>query len=631
MLTVSFDTETHLIRRGKQAPEFVCLSLAVPNGGPVVPELHVGPAALACFRDLLLYPEVRLVGHNVAFDLAVLAAADPTLLPLIFQALAADRITDTMLREKLLRLSRGELKAGKLKLDHGTVSAYSLAGCAHTHLAVDRSADKVGDVWRYSYDKLDGVALDLWPQAAADYARQDAADTLLVYLAQETSAHVLRDQYHQTRKAFAIRLMESWGVRTNAERVESARLQATAIVEAAEAKLRIAGLVRADGTTDLAAVRARVTAAYKAQGLEVPLTDGGTTGNRQPKTDGETLRESGDPVLEIISESAEAKDFLSDWLPRLLMGARSPLHARYDTILETGRTSCTPNLQNPPRGGAIPVRECFEPRPGYLYASNDYNQLELCSLAQACLWICGFSDMATAIRKGIDLHTKLAADMSGVRYEDYKARVEAGEPEAKKGRQFAKAPNFGYPGGMGPNGLVKYAKSNYGLRISLGEARIAKSAWHSSWSEMRHYFNAIRDLFRGSETASVTQFGNGRVRGRCFYTEACNTFFQGLATDGAGQALFDVAEECYARPGSALYGSRPVMFLHDEIIAELPAGHASEAANRLSEVMNSAMRKWIPDVPISSSPALMRRWYKKAEAVHDPSGRLIPWEPKEKG
>jgi DNA polymerase-1 len=94
-----------------------------------------------------------------------------------------------------------------------------------------------------------------------------------------------------------------------------------------------------------------------------------------------------------------------------------------------------------------------------------------------------------------------------------------------------------------------------------------------------------------------------------------------------------VTRECYAVPESPLYGSRPVLFIHDEIILEIPYAEGEEGAERLhaaamrqAEVMIAAMQPLFPTVPITASPALMERWSKSADAAYDDLGRLIPYE-----
>ncbi|MBK8583453.1 MAG: DNA polymerase I, partial [Flavobacteriales bacterium] len=122
-----------------------------------------------------------------------------------------------------------------------------------------------------------------------------------------------------------------------------------------------------------------------------------------------------------------------------------------------------------------------------------------------------------------------------------------------------------------------------------------------------------------------------RVRGRAGYTQACNSFFQGLAADGLKEALWLIAEEMYSPESkSALAGSFMVVEAHDEIIMESPRQTAHEAATRLQELMVQGMKKFCPDVPINAQPVLMERWYKGAKPVYNAEKRLIPWRPKEK-
>jgi hypothetical protein len=70
-----------------------------------------------------------------------------------------------------------------------------------------------------------------------------------------------------------------------------------------------------------------------------------------------------------------------------------------------------------------------------------------------------------------------------------------------------------------------------------------------------------------------------------------------------------------------------VAFLHDEVVIELPedADHAAEA-RRVESIMNSAMEEVTGDVPVALEYALSRRWSKRARAVFDADGRLIPCE-----
>jgi hypothetical protein len=122
-----------------------------------------------------------------------------------------------------------------------------------------------------------------------------------------------------------------------------------------------------------------VVDAYQRKDLEPPRTEKGRVSTARL-----TLEESGDPVLEELATLANPSKLLSTYVPALLRGTKVPINARYNVLVASGRTSCgSPNLQNPPREGG--VREAFVPRPGFLFASVDYDTLELRTLAQALL------------------------------------------------------------------------------------------------------------------------------------------------------------------------------------------------------------------------------------------------------
>ena len=76
-----------------------------------------------------------------------------------------------------------------------------------------------------------------------------------------------------------------------------------------------------------------------------------------------------------------------------------------------------------------------------------------------------------------------------------------------------------------------------------------------------------------------------------------------------------------------MFGSRPVAFLHDEIIIETPEENAASAADELSRIMIAEMRRYIPDVRVGASAYLSTLWSKKAGPVYNDAGDLIPWQP----
>ncbi len=87
-------------------------------------------------------------------------------------------------------------------------------------------------------------------------------------------------------------------------------------------------------------------------------------------------------------------------------------------------------------------------------------------------------------------------------------------------------------------------------------------------------------FFQSGSVISLT----GRIRAGCNYTQARNTPFQGLAADGAKQALWALSHA----------GFKPIAFVHDEVLIELLDGpdikERAEAANIIiQEAMNGVL------------------------------------------
>lgn len=319
---------------------------------------------------------------------------------------------------------------------------------------------------------------------------------------------------------------------------------------------------------------------------------------------------------------------LNNYVPKLEWGVDKPICAKYNVLVESGRTSCgEPNMQNPPKYGG--VRECFIPRKNYLFASADYDTIELRALAQCCLEIVGFSHMAVAFKQGADPHLNLAAELMGIDPAEAAKLRAQGNDQVEHMRQLAKVANFGFPGGLAADSFVEYAKG-YDLSIDRGEAHRIQKSWLRTWPEMNGFFQHVHTVVGPINDGEVIQPMSLRKRGGLDFCAACNTYFQGRTADGAKDAHRRLARECYVEPASPLYGSRPVIFMHDEFILEVPENKAHEAAARLAVVMRERMQWWMPDVPVTCAPVLMRRWYKGAKPVFV-DGKLRPSRPVREG
>lgn len=602
MIWRAIDLETWLIDAGYLAPHPVSVAWAdVEDAGNVTLRLWSDPRLLAELREVLAG---GLVGHNVAFDMGVLAQWYPALREDIWQAYAAGRILDTKIACQLADVAADDLHQG-----------YSLADCCKRLLGVDVEGKHGPDAWRMRYRELTDVPIERWPAAAESYARLDVTYTAKLW---SKIGRQPTDDF-ECRAAWALHLSSAWGLRVDPDEAAKLERDLRATTVRRDEVLRAHRIMRGNGSTDTKAVMALVEAEL---GEDAPKTETGRT-----RTDAETLGKCRHPALVAMAEAAKAAKLQSTFLPTLKKAAGRPVNPSYTVILRSDRVSCSnPNIQQLPRKGGI--REAFVPFKGNVFISVDYAGAELVCLAQVLLVLFERSAMADAIRLGQDLHLNTAAMLLGRSYEQTVADYEAGESAAAEARQLAKALNFGIPGGLAPKTLQQYLLG-YGIQTTLAEATDYRNRWLGLYPEMDRYFTLLKTYARGGGTFKVTHPLTGFVRGGCEYTSGANHFFQSLLAKVAKEALWRVSVECYGALGTrtALAGARIAAFVHDEILLEAAREHAPEAAERLAEVMRDAAAPWMPNLRLRADPCVMSCWSKKAKATRDASGRLLVWQP----
>jgi len=553
------------------------------------------------------------VGHNVAFDALCLLQWYPDLVPLVWKAYGEGRILCTEIREKLIDNAEGHLGYGTRpnpKTGNLPKVRYNLGDIIKRRFG--HEMDKGSDSWRLRYNELRGVPVTDWPEEARRYALDDAEWTWRLYQDQESRRQTVgytddvwaAEQGRQARAALGLKLMSAWGIRTDGRTITSLDWTLRKKRQDVATDLHAVGLLRLDGSKDMAAIREAVVRGYGNKHTPAPTTPKGAI-----STSREVLEASGDPLLSSLADYDGLGKLLGTYVSGLWAGTDLPIHAYYNVLVATGRTSCSrPNMQNPPR--APGVRECFVPRPGNVFVACDYDSQEMRTWAQSCVDLVGYSSLAQAYQQNPDFDPHM--DMA----------VAAGLGNDKDARQAAKIGNFGLPGGMGVEGLQGFAKG-YGVDWSYAFAEQVRDAWRARWTEQGPFFQWVDTVV--STTGRIVLPRSGRIRGSCGYCDGANTTFQGPASDASKAALWEVCRRCYTEPNSALYGWRPVIFIHDEIVLEGPEGECHEAGAELAEVMIEAMAKWTPDVPPRATPTAMRRWAKKAEPVYA-GGRLVPWD-----
>lgn len=627
--TMAWDTETFPFGPGKMAPPIVVSGWYTWDCGGLTPGWEPRHwQLLKEWLEAVIAGKMLLVGHNIAYDFACAMAGCPDLVPLVFAAYDADGILDTMLRQKLIDIAAGQLHGyNEASTGRWVRHGYTLDGLALRLLGETLEKGKE----RTTFGDLYGVDISQWPEGHRQYALGDPIATWRICQVQEKEDEarndtLLVDQHRQAKAALALQLASVWGIRTDKGAVQALYDDASRKVKELTEHLVRAGLVRQNGSRDMRAIHARMESAWPG----CPKTDK----KKVPQINAETCKESGDPLLMYLSKHIQESNVLHKDCKELAAGTVLPIHTSYNSLVNTGRTSSSGrgkggdkighNIQNVKcRPG---IRECYTPREGKYFCSCDYAQIEMCTLAQVQYLVLGHSALGEAIKQRLDPHLLVAATALGITYEQAKENKK--HPEVKLARQYAKPVNFGLAGGMGLEGLLTYAKSSYGIAFTEEQAQNLIDVYHTTWWDMQEYFDWVRSLV-GDHSTTIKHLFSNRQRGGVTYTTGCNSFFQALAADMAKAAMWAVCRACYAQPGNPLYGCRIVNFVHDELILEVPTDPelAHAAAMELERIMVEAAQPWCPDVPIRAEAALMHRWSKSAEPVHNDQGLLVPWEP----
>jgi hypothetical protein len=701
--THALDCETWPIATGRRAPRLVCIAFGATSAAPRLYHRDDWREGwLPEFVDVIRGSKV-LVNQNVAFDLAVIMTelrrlnaehliSDPIFAELargIWHLYDSDRVRCTLIAAILLSIAKGE------PMSQGGRAAQRLHGfglddLSATYLNEQVTGKHEPGAWRMRYHELDRVPVSDWPEEAVRYASADPviADRLFHSLRAFVGGNRPRSEVRNVRASWALMLAEAWGVRTDERYVRALKLHLLREQRDAFATIRRVagpdGWLRPNGSRDMAKMHERVKSVLVSLGMFDPTMGGDHVSpptkrhpNGQIKTDRPVLEAIGiadpeiAPDLNAWAAIGATRTDLSTFVPVLERGTALPLHGRWFPCVESERLSCRdPNLTNVPtrsilldeegdplvaslvtelrakgRPPKVGIRECYVPRPGYLYSACDYSTAELRAFAQIALNWFGRSAMAEALiaeheahvrgEAALDLHSLFGARILDVEPTvALRMRVE-GDPAFKAVRQLAKRINFGRLGGMGAKRFVLTAqedKFDLTLNGKLGDDPFAVAErlgaiWFATWPEVPLYFDRIGQFLRqsGGRDFRAVSTNDGLVRGGLGFADGCNHFFQNAVAQWIKDSIYQLAREAYLDTSSAFYGSRVVIIPHDETIAEVPTDRAAAAAERQAEVMRACAQRLCPDIPIEVEPALMHRWHKSAETVRNAEGVLIPW------
>lgn len=560
---VAIDTETTGVDATRADLVGVSLALA-PNRACYVPLGHGGSdmfaekpvqldsgVALALLKPLLADPAVLKIGHNLKYDMTVLARLGLTIAP----------YDDTIVMSF-------DLDAGL----HG----HGMDELAATHLAHSCIAYK--DVVGTGKKQLGFHEVDL--KAATRYAAEDADVTLRLWkrlkprLAYESATRV----YEMVDRPLVavIAGMEQAGVKVDAAVLARLSDEFSQSMAALEEEIHgIAGF--------------KFTIGSPKQLGDVLFEQMGIKGGRKGKsgvysTDVNELeriaadKDSPGRVLaaKVLDwrQLSKLKSTYTDALQAQINPATGRVHTSYSlTGAQTGRLSSTdPNLQNIPIRTEVgrQIRDAFVAEPGNVILAADYSQIELRLAAH----IADVPALRDAFARGDDIHSMTAMELFGEVNRDTRGR--------------AKTINF----------AILYGISRWGLAgrldVTPDEAQAMINRYFERFPGINRY---IADTLNDAKARGYTTTLFGRkthfprlkspnVNERAGSERAAiNAPIQGTSAD--------IIKRAMARMGLALAEAgltqvRMLLQVHDELVFELPEGDVEAARAVIERVMAGA-------------------------------------------
>lgn len=569
---LAVDTETTSTR--PMQAELVGVSLAWKPGAAVYlpAEGPLGAATLA--RELLrktLAPvladeKVEKIGHNLKYDMIVLAEAG---MPL------AGPIFDTMIAAHVLDSTRMTYKLDALAADmlhHRCIPIEDLIGRGRNQVT------------------MNAVPVE----AVATYAAEDAdvALRLADVLARQLDDEGLTDLFVNLEMPLVpvLTRMERAGIIVDPEELN--RMAAALSGEADDLRERIIDKAGHRFNVD----SPRQLAVVLFDELKLPVLKKTKTG---PSTDSSVLGELAiqDELPGLVLDYRKLTKLLGTYLQALgqyIHPRTGRVHTSFhQTGTATGRLSSSdPNLQNIPirTEEGRKIRAAFVAPEGCVLLSADYSQVELRVLAH----LCQDETLCAAFAAGEDIHRAVAAEVFG-------AAPEKVTPEQ---RARAKTVNFG----------IIYGQTAYGLSVSL---RIPRREAAEFITRYRNRFPKIEEFLNQCVQAAKKQgyvetiFGRRRriaeidarnpQRRAAAERLAINSVVQGSAADLIKQAMVNIARriERERRP------SRMLLQIHDELVFEMPADAVEAEQEMIVTEMAGAIRL---RVPLKVDIGLGRNW-----------------------
>ncbi len=577
---IAVDTETDALDSMQAGLVGVNIATA-PNRACYIPLAHGGTdllsevpqqvpleLAIAKLKPLLEDPSVLKVGHNIKYDMNVLARYGIDISP----------IDDTMVMSFDLDAGRHNHGMDELALQHfghTCISFKDVCGTGRNQLTFNQVA--LRDATRYAAEDAD-VTLRFWhwlkPRLSAEkvtrvYERVDRPLISVLVRMEQEGIKVDRDELARMSKEFAD------GIAGFEAEIHALAGQPFTVGSPKQLGEILFGKMGLKG------------------GKKGKSGDYSTDVTVLEKLAGEGIEIAG-KVLE-WRQLSKLKSTYTDSLQEQVNPRTGRVHTSYSiTGAQTGRLSSNdPNLQNIPVRTEVGrrIREAFVAEPGNVLLSADYSQIELRLAAH----MANVPALKEAFAKGEDIHALTAMELFGEVNRDTRGR--------------AKTINFSLLYGISRWGLAGR------LGISADEAQSMIDRYFERFPGINQYIS--QTLQKARETGHTeTLFGRKTHFTRITSqnpTEragseraAINAPIQGTSADIIKRAMTRMLP---ALADAGLSHVKMLLQVHDELVFELPEGDVAAASPVIERVMAEAAEPLVKlDVPLGVEIGTGKSW-----------------------
>ena len=562
------DTETSSLNIQEAELAGIALSFK-ENEGYYIPTLENTETILNKIKLFLENPEVKIIGHNLKYDIQILRKFGINISKNVFDTMLAHYLINPESSHKLDVLSENYLN--------------------HKCIPIEELIGKPG----VNQKKM----TDLEPQEVYYYACEDAdiSFTLKNILEKELKKLKLSNLFYDVELPLMHVLsdIENNGVKIDVPFLsEMAKKLSSYITETENKIFGIAG----ESFNIASPKQLGVILFDKLKIEENPKK----TKSGQYSTGEEILLKLSkkNKIVDLILEFREYKKLLSTYisaLPEMVSPSDGLIHTDYaQAVTATGRLSSNkPNLQNIPIRTDLgrETRSAFISRnDGDFILAADYSQIELRIIAA----FSGDPEMISAFQNEKDIHSITASKVFNVPLNDVSSDM----------RRRAKEVNFGIIYGISPFGLSQ------NLDIPRSEAKEIIDSYFTEFKLVKEYMdNSIKKAKDKKYVETILgrrrylrdiDSRNFTLRGFA-ERNAINSPIQGSAADIIKLAMIKISDWMEREQ----IKSKMIMQVHDELVFDVVKSEKDEMEKNIKKIMENVIKI---DVPLTIEIGIGKTW-----------------------